>query len=440
MRRTLLPIAAGALALAGCGSDGWFGASEDPPLPGERTALLGLERALQSDPEAAARPLALPEAIINADWPQAAGAVPSHAVGHLALGETVAAVWSRAVGAGSSPGRKLLTPPIVADGRVYAMDADGAVGAFALEDGAPLWTARTRPKAEGDGFGGGLAFAGGRVFAATGNAEALALDAASGEIVWRRPLSAPARGAPTATGGRLYVTTLDNATHAFELGDGKPLWSHESLAEQTALLGSASPAVAQGAAVVAYSSGEVVALKIENGRELWTDNLTAARRGDIITALADIPASPVIHEGLLYTLNNSGRAGAIDMRSGRRVWNRDFGGLHMPWLAGGHLFVATDRSEAVAVEAETGAIRWVAPLPRFEDEEDRAGRIDWAGPVLAGGRLILAGTHGRLRFLDPADGAMLAELEVGRRHRLPPVVAAGTLLLLDDDGVLTAYR
>lgn len=439
MRQALLLVAGGVFLLAGCGSDGWFGEAEDPPLPGERIAVLALESALEGDPEAAQRPMRLPEPVANPDWPQVGG-TPFHAIGHPALGSASTAAWSRSIGAGSGDGRRVLAPPVAAQGRVYTMDAVGSVSAFALQDGNAIWSVATRPEGEEDNSGGGIAFANGRLFATTGYAEALAIDASSGAIAWRRPLSAPGRGAPAVDGGRLYVATLDNKTHALDVADGSILWTHDSIEEQTALLGGASPAVAQGTAISAYSSGEIVALKVENGRELWSDNLTAARRADFIAALADVQAAPVVHDGRLYALSNSGRAGAIDMRTGRRIWSQEFGGLYLPWLAGTHLFAVTERGEVVAAEAETGAVRWVMPLARYEDEEDRTGRIGWAGPVLAGGRLVLAGSHGEVVFLDPETGAKAGAIDAGRPHRLAPVVAARTLLLLDDDGVLTAYR
>ena len=439
MRQALLLAAGGAFLLAGCGSDGWFGASEDPPLPGDRIAVLALDRALTEDPEAAALPMELPEPAANADWPQAGG-TPDRAIGHPALGAVSGPAWSRSVGAGSGDGRRVMAQPVAAGGRVYTMDAVGAVTAFGLQDGSEIWSVETRPEGEDESTGGGVAFAGGRLFAATGYGEALAIDASSGAVAWRRPLSAPARGAPAVEGGRLFVATLDNKTHALDTGSGGILWTHDSIEEQTALLGGASPAVAQGAAVAAYSSGEIVALKVETGRELWADNLTVARRADFVAALADVQAAPVVHDGRLFALSNTGRAGAIDMRSGRRIWSQGFGGLHMPWLAGANLFAVTERGEVVAAEAATGRIRWVAPLARYEDEEDRTGRIEWAGPVLAGGRLVLAGSHGEIVFLDPRTGGKAGALDAGRPHRLAPVVAAQTLLLLDDDGVLTAYR
>lgn len=437
MIRSILLVAVGGLWLTGC--TGFFGSTEDPPLPGERLAVLGADHKPVVDPAVAARPMDLPQPVANADWPQTGGG-PAHGIQHPALGGALELAWSADIGAGSSGDRILLAPPVVGDGTVFAIDTDGSVSAHALADGSRLWTADVRKKDERDGFGGGLAWEPGGLYAATGFAEALRLDPGNGGILWRRPLSAPTRAAPNLTDGRVHVVTLDNRTHALDGGDGAQIWVHNSVSEATALVGTASPAAAEGIVVAAYSSGEIVALKRENGRMLWSDRLAGFNRPTLADALADIPAPPVAHRGRLYVIGNAGRAAAIDMRTGARVWDLSSGGRRMPWLAGDNFFVVTDRAEAVAADAVTGRVRWVVQLRAHEDEEDREGRIDWVGPVLAGGRIVLANSLGEVVFLAPGTGEVTGTLEAERSFRLPPVVAGGTLLLLADDGTLLAYR
>ena len=46
--------------------------------------------------------------------------------------------------------------------------------------------------------------------------------------------------------------------------------------------------------VAPFSSGELVALRQENGRVLWSDSLAATRRTDELAAVAQIHAGPVI--------------------------------------------------------------------------------------------------------------------------------------------------
>jgi hypothetical protein len=60
--------------------------------------------------------------------------------------------------------------------------------------------------------------------------------------------------------------------------------------------------------------------------------------------------------------------------------------------------------------------------------------------VLAGDQLLLVGSDGRLMAISPLDGRVLGSRSLGERFTVPPVVADGTVYLLDDDGELSAYR
>ena len=53
------------------------------------------------------------------------------------------------------------------------------------------------------------------------------------------------------------------------------LWSHNGIPETAGLLGGASPAVEGEIVIVAYTSGELFALRVENGRAVWSDNLAS---------------------------------------------------------------------------------------------------------------------------------------------------------------------
>jgi outer membrane protein assembly factor BamB len=131
---------------------------------------------------------------------------------------------------------------------------------------------------------------------------------------------------------------------------------------------------------------------------------------------------------------------AIDPRSGGRAWEQDLGGIEMPWVAGDTIYVVTNEADLVALSLDTGGIRWVTSLPRWEDPEDREGPIVWHGPVLAGGRLIVAGSDGEGLLVDPAAGGVTARFDLGGDAAVAPIVADGTLFVLTDNGRLTAYR
>ncbi|MFD1623040.1 PQQ-like beta-propeller repeat protein [Azospirillum griseum] len=440
-RSALLSVSLLAVLLSGCDTvSDWFGKASEPPLPGQRVSVLTRERKVEPDTRLADTAVTVPSPVANAAWAQPGG-VPEHSMGHLALSANPAEAWRGDVGAGSSSSRALLGVPVVADGRIFAMDADARVSALNALNGGGLWRVDTRPENErGGATGGGVAYADGRLFAATGYAEVLALDPANGSVLWRKRVAGPVRGAPTVQGGRVLVLTLDNQLVALSASDGTIQWSHQGILETAGLLGAASPA-ADGTLVVApYSSGELFGLRPENGRVMWQESLAAIRRTGALSNLADIRGLPVIERGTVYAIGHSGRMVAIDQRIGNRVWETEIGGMQTPWLAGDYLYVVTNDSELVAVTRQAGRVRWVAPLERYTDPKAKTGSIVWAGPVLAGGRLWVAGSNGVLLGLSTTNGQVEVTRSLPAAAFLPPVVANGTLMVLCDNGTLVAFR
>jgi len=443
--RSLSSLLAGAsllvFALSGCDTvEGWFGKGDKPPLPGERVAVMARESKIAVDPGLASTPVVLPAPETNAAWPQAGGQ-PDHVAAHLALSSQPAQAWRTGIGSGSGGAEVLLDQPVVAGGRIYVMDAAATVSALDETTGSRIWSVGLRPEKErGDAAGGGVAIVDGRVYATTGYGEVLALNSADGAILWRKKVSGPVRGAPTVLGERVYALSIDNQLFALSTANGDTVWSHAGLVEAAGVLGAVSPAASPTLVVVPYSSGEIYALRAENGRVAWQDSLASIRRGAALGDLADIRALPVIDRGLVIAVSHSGRMAAIDERIGARVWEQDVGGVHTPASVGDFVFVSTNDAEVVALDRRTGRVRWVSQLELYRDAKERRYPYTWAGPVLAGNRLWLAGSNGQLVGLSPENGAVAVRYDLPGPSYLPPVVANNTLYVLTDNGTLVAFR
>lgn len=429
-----------ALPLAGCGTGGWFGKDEPPPLPGVRKPALRAEQALEVDSDIASVPVELPEAVRNRDWAQPGGQ-PSHAMGHLALGADPKQAWRVDIGSGNSDAPRLMAHPVVHDGTVYAMDADFTVTAYKAEDGKRLWSRDVENEDEsGRALGGGLSYDDGHVYVSTGYGEVLSLNADKGDIQWRHSVSTPVRAAPTVANGRVLVITIDNRLVALSQSDGSLMWDHSGILEGAGLLGGSSVAVDGGIVVVPYSSGEVFALREETGRAAWSDVLSGGRRGAGLGSLGDIEGFPVMDRGLVLVASQSGRTAAIDLRSGNRAWEVATGTLNTLWPAGEFVYEISSDNELMALTRRGGRVRWKVQLDRWEDAKDKSGELFWSGPVLAGNRLWIAGSNGRLLGVSPADGAVDKTLSLPAGTTTPPIVADGTLYVVTDNGYLAAYR
>jgi outer membrane protein assembly factor BamB len=437
-----IALVAIALAIAGCDTlnNTFFGAAEDAPLEGERIAVLQRVGGIEPDPALAGVPLQLPDAAPLSDWPQAGGN-PSHAVGNPALEAPLTQAWSADLGAGDDDGRQILSGPVVAGGRVYAMDAEAQVSAFELGSGRRIWQVDLEPEDEDDGyFGGGVAIDGGRVYVTTGFARIYALNADTGQTVWEARAPAPIRAAPAVADKRLFAVTLDNQLLALSTEDGREIWTHAGLTEATGIVGGASPAVSGSIVVAPYSSGEIFAIRAENGRVLWSESLSPVERFSAISTLSDIAGRPVIDRDLVFATSHAGRSVAIELRRGAPAWELNAGGTADPWVAGDTIFLIGGDQSLVAVSRSDARVRWIQQLARYKDEEDKTGPITWAGPVLAGGQLYVVGSNREMLAISPADGAISARYDLPAGSRVAPVAAAGMLLVVTEAGQLVAYR
>lgn len=433
---------AGLLALGGCDAlPSYLGQSEtDAPLPGHRVSILAVDRGLTPDRAIADLEVRLPEPYTNDTWSQAGG-TSSHTMYHLQLGEAPQRKWDADIGESSGDDRQILAQPVIVDGVVYTMDARSQISAFDATSGRRLWKVELELEDEDSGyFGGGLAYDGGRLFVTTGFAIVYALDAQTGDVIWQQRVTAPMRAAPAVSGGRVFVTTLDNRAFALAADNGRRLWDHTGSQEIAGLLGAASPAVAGSVVVVPYSSGELHALLVDNGRELWSDVLTPVNRFDPVSNLAHIRGLPVIDRGLVLAVSHAGRMVAIDLRRGVRAWEVEAGGVEMPWSAGDFIYMLTNEAQVICLTRQSGRVRWVRPLPRFENPEELEDPINWFGPVLAGDRLIVASSTGDAVSISPYTGELLGYIDLPGTPAVAPVVANDTIYFVTNNADLVAVR
>ena len=434
-----LALLCGAALVSGCSI---LGSREKvTPTLGERIAVLVNEIDIAIDPETAAAPMALPAPVANSDWAQSGGNA-AKLMEHVALGSSLGHAWTVSIGEGNSRSRRLGGPPVVSGGKIFTIDTVGTVRAFDATSGAAVWEAGFGDP-EGDRdlmYGGGVAADGGRIYATNGLGFVAALDAATGAPVWTVRPGGPLRGAPTVADGNVYVISHDNQIYSLDAADGSTNWSNTAALEIAGVFGNGSPAVARGTVIAGFSSGELNAYRYENGRMVWQDALSRTSISTGVAAISDIDADPVIADGIVYAIGQGGRMVALDLLSGQRIWELNMAGTSTPWVAGEWLFAVNDQAQLIAVHRMTGKIRWINQLPRWEDEEDKKGPIRYHGPVLAGGRLIVAGNNGALINVNPTDGSFQSQADVGGPVTFEPVVAGGMLYLLTGEGRLIAYR
>ncbi len=425
------------MLLAGCNTLSDLFATPKTPLPGLRQPVLAGNNALQPDVTYRSA-VSVPPAIRNAGWLQAGGA-PSHVMQNLAASGLNQA-WRHDLGESGGYRRSIPCPPVVAGGRIFGMDPDAVVHANDLRTGERIWRTPTRARKDrSTNVGGGLSTDGSTLYVATGRAEVLALDPARGTIRWRKPIAEPARCAPTIADGRLFVTTAADRLVALSATDGSHQWDYQATTAVTSVLGQPSPAYTDGIVVAGFGSGDLIAFRADGGSVVWAESLAAVSSSNL-AAISAVRGLPVIDSNRVFAIGLGGLMLCLDLRSGRRLWERNVAGGDTPWVAGDWIYILTASQQLAAINRNDGNAAWVVDLPRWTNPRRQTGAILWRGPVMVEGHLITVSTDHTVQSRLAATGEMVGQRVVLAEATLSPIVADGTLLVLTDDGVLTAFR
>jgi outer membrane protein assembly factor BamB len=335
-------------------------------------------------------------------------------------------------------------PPIAAGGRIFVMDGVANVSAHDAKTGAVLWRRNIMPKSRRnhEGWGGGLAWSDGKIYASSGFREVVQLDAATGRIGWRTATDAPIHAAPTVTGGRVYAVDVNDEMLAFNTADGTQLWTYQALTEPARILAASSPAVSGETLVASFASGELVALASANGSELWNTSLSRTSRTNALSEIRDIAGRPIIFETDVFAISHADVMAAVDLRTGSPRWTIPLSGITTPWASGDVVFGVDLAGRVACMSRESGQIYWIHELDPDSSvkKPKKLQRLYWSSPVLASNRLIIANNFGDVVALDPKKGTVLKKLKLGSGDLIGPIAVDGMVYFVTDKAELVAIR
>jgi len=436
-RTGLALVGAAVLTLTGC-------AEPEVILPGEREDIrpVAEERFADDMSGNTARAIRLGTQTANAEWTQGQG-TPAYRVTHPALGSSPALAWSTPIGSGDDRRQRITAAPVVAKGLIFTLDSAARVSAV-TRDGALAWSADLTPPEddEGQATGGGMAYHDGTLYVSSGYGLLTALDAATGKQRWQQQLDATGSGQPTVYKGLIYLVAGDDTGWAVDTKDGRIAWQVSGTPSVANVLGAPAPALTPELAIFAFGSGDLMATFRRGGLRRWFASVAGRRTGRAQALIMDVTGSPVVVGNRVYAGNHAGRTVAYDLDTGDRIWTAREGALGAVQPAGDSVFAITDRNQLVRLDNRDGSTVWAVNLSDFHNPNARKRGAVYAnyGPILAGGRIVVASNDGYLRFFDPEDGSLAGSVEVPGGATTAPVVAGRTLYVVSTTGQLHAFR
>ncbi|MBV6418681.1 MAG: Outer membrane protein assembly factor BamB [Steroidobacteraceae bacterium] len=335
-------------------------------------------------------------------------------------------VWDASVGGGDAPLRLGLGVSAVGE-TIFAAGHGGVVSAFTLADGRSLWQTKVKARLAG-GTGADAAL----VAVGTVSGDVIALSAADGHVLWRVFVHGEVLSEPLVAPGAVIVRTVDGRLVALARDDGKELWSVEQQIPRLTLRGIAAPVLAGDVVVCGFDNGKVVAASLRDGSVLWESTVAPPRGRTELERLNDIDSRVWVSGDNVFAVGFQGRIAMLALDSGQVWWSHDLSSYRGFALDDEQLYVATAEGDVVALSSRTGAEIW------------RQKALAWRGlsaPAVLGKHVVVADFQGYVHFLDKANGEIVARVKSGgTRVSNPPVVAGDTLIVINDDGRVSAFR
>ena len=304
----------------------------------------------------------------------------------------------------------ILAAPVAGDGAIFVGLPTRRILAFDAKSGkrlGKLWADVA--------LDNGLAYSDG-LLAITGRSDYNRLrvfDTKSGAFLWSKN-SDRAYAAPIVCGKRLFFSTAKGAVFAIDARSGEKIWRRSF---DKAVVES-EPAFRDSLLYIADSNGRLFAIAADSGAVRWGIDLPSQPVGQ-----------PVVIPDHVIVPTASGRIPVIQLDGHVRVYIDAPGELATDIACSGPTVYGVTRKGIVfAADLGGGGILWQTTL----------GVPVIAPPVLWGKQLAVVTAEGELKLLFYSDGAIEHTIDIGAPVTAPPIVYDSMLYIATETGELVA--
>jgi outer membrane protein assembly factor BamB len=334
---------------------------------------------------------------------------------------TPKAAWSTSVG--KSLGFRLV--PVVQEGHVYAISADGSLTVLDEANGRATTNLPTREK-----FSGGLGFGEGKLYAGTMKGEVVALDTA-GKVQWKGQVAGEVIAPPAAGHNVVVVRTSDGRIFGLAAADGKRLWVFQR-PSPSLLLRTEAGVLVEGRDVVAgYPNGKLVALDIEDGKLTWEATVATPRGATELERIADVAGLPVVDGNAVCAAAFQGKLSCFDIQTRNVLWSRELSSSRALVTDSKNIYAVDDTGRVHALDKKAGASVWTQDKLKFR-------RL--TSPALVNGYVVVGDGFGYLHVLAPDDGRLVGRLATDGSAVLDLVPVKDGVVVQTEKGTVSLVR
>lgn len=329
------------------------------------------------------------------------------------------AVWSASIGAIEFP-----LGVAVRDGRFIAAASNGTVVALDADTGQEVWRAQA-----GAGLSAGVGSDGRFSSVVTRDNEVVTFESA--QVRWRQRVPARVLTPPLVAGERVFVLAVDRSVHAFDAVDGRRLWTYARPGDALTLA-QAGVLVAARNQLLVGQGGRLVALDPLRGTVVWDLPLATTRGTNEVERLADLVGPPVRHGNSLCVRAFQSAVGCVDLVRPAVTWTRNNAGARAIGGTAERVFAADASDRITAWSSATGELAWT---------NERMVHRGLSGALAVGPTVVFGDAEGQVHFLAVQDGSLQLRLPTdGKPVVGTPALSGQTILVATRGGALHAFR
>ena len=335
-------------------------------------------------------------------------------------------LWSVGVGDGQGDGFYRLQPAISGE-VIYAASADGEVVAVDRKRGKTLWEVDLDIS-----LSGGVGVYNDVLLLGSSEGLVLKLDANTGEQLWTTMLTGEILSPPQANGKVVVAQTYNGKLQGLDFATGQLLWTYNSKVPVLTIRGTSVPIMENNRVYAGFSNGRVLAFDAQTGSIVWDGRVAIPQGRSEIERIVDVDGTMELAGNELYAVSYQGSVVAIDVESGRKIWQQKASSFSGVSLGFGNVYAADEDGTLNAFMRNGEGVRW---------SQGALGYRQLSRPTPVGSYVTVGDFEGYLHVLSQVDGDFVGRVRVDSDGvRADMLSEDGILYVFANDGELVAYE
>jgi len=306
--------------------------------------------------------------------------------------------------------------PVIVDNKIFVLTKDGYLTAFDEVSLKQLWTIDiVSKKSKSDYISGGIAHHDGKLFVTNGSRTFDIIDIHNGNVIFSKQFPDILITRPVIQGNIVMLQTMGNQTYFLDLASKAILWDHVGNPETLQGGLPIDPVIDNnGRAIIAYTSGQVSLIDLNNRTEVWQMDLSTDSTMPEYVAV-NLAVSPIIEGNNGYFADNNGKIFKIDLDNGRFAWKKEIDDVRTINNTANALVMTTNGRQVIALDKISGKVIWVTDLAEPGQSRAKWQPINYVSSLMVNSMLNIYTSGGSHYVIDLANGRIVKKTQVASK-------------------------